>query len=186
MSSPGGETRRRLFFALWPSAELQQACYRRARRVVREGGGRPVVAANLHLTLAFPGSVGAEVGVCLEGIAAAISLSGFTLTLDHAGYWPGPRVSWLGISETPPALRELARRLNAGMAACGLEPERRPFAPHLTVARKALRGPQQPAVEPLVWTVTDFVLVESLTLPEGAQYRVLRRWPLASDEGERD
>ena len=177
MSSRGGETRR-LFFALWPSAELQQECYRRASRVVREGGGRPVAAANLHLTLAFPGSVDAETCVCLEAIAAAISLPPFTLNLDHAGYWPRPRVSWLGISETPPVLRELARRLNDGMAQCGLEPEQRPFAAHLTVARKALRGPQQPAVEPLLWMVADFVLVESLTLPEGAQYRVIRRWSL--------
>lgn len=185
MSSHGGETRR-LFFALWPSAELQQACYRRARRVVREGGGRPVVAANLHLTLAFPGSVGAEVGVCLEEIASAISLSHFTLTLDHAGYWPGPRVSWLGSSETPSALRELARRLNDGMTQCGLKPEQRPFTAHVTVARKALRGPLHPAIEPLAWAVADFVLAQSLTLPEGAQYKVLRRWPLVPDGGDRD
>ena len=44
--------------------------------------------------------------------------------------------------------------------------------------RKAMRGPTRPDIPPLAWRADSFVLVESLTLPEGVQYRVVRRWPL--------
>lgn len=182
MSSPATETQR-LFFALWPDSALQQACHGVARAVVQDG--KPVPASNLHLTLAFPGSVDAGQRSCLEQAAEAIRLPQFSLTLDSAGFWPRPRVIWLGITKTPETLRELARQLNACLAGCGLEPERRPFAAHLTVARKARRGPEQAVIEALHWAVADFVLAESLTLPEGAQYRVLRRWPLVPDEQDR-
>ncbi len=115
----------------------------------------------------------------MEKCADTIQLPPFELVLDRAGYWPRPRVVWLGCSEVPPALQALAGRLNAAMATCDLRPENRPYSPHLTVLRKANRGPVQDAVTPLHWGVNDFVLVQSLTLPEGPQYQVVRRWPLA-------
>lgn len=177
MSSPGPETWR-LFFALWPDPQRQQTYHRLARRLLAETGGRPVAAPDLHLTLAFIGAADAAVRHCLEDVADTVALAPFELTLDRAGYWPRPRVAWLGTTQTPEPLRELARRLNEGMAVCGLQPERRPFAAHLTVARKARCAPAGEAIAPQAWPVADFVLAESLTLPQGGRYRVLRRWPL--------
>lgn len=177
MPSPAPETQR-LFFALWPDDELRGELHHLARKVARVGGGKPMAPENLHITLAFLGSISADARLCVENLASSLQVAPFSLTLDQVGYWPRPRVIWFGASETPMPLRQLAQGLNAGLANCGLTPEARPFAAHLTVMRKASRGPDQGDIAPLVWPVDSFVLVQSLTLPEGAQYRVLRHWPL--------
>src|SRR2546421_394268 len=63
LEASGGDARapreptRRLFFALWPSEALQSAFTHATRKAVRACGGRPVPAHNLHVTLAFLGSV---------------------------------------------------------------------------------------------------------------------------------
>ena len=181
MSSPPAETRR-LFFALWPDPGLQQRLHHLARQVARPGGGRLVPQQNLHITLAFLGSIDAKRQQCLEDVAGSIHIPAFSLTLDRAGYWERPRVIWFGCSDTPTPLQTLARELAVAMERCGLQPERRPFAAHLTVMRKALHGPADREIPPLDWPVSSFALVESLTLPAGAQYRVIRCWSLSPVE----
>lgn len=176
MSSPSAEGRR-LFFALWPDAELQRALYE-VGRAIAPPGGKPMVAHNLHITLAFLGTIDADKRLCMEKAADAIQLPPFELALDCAGFWPRPQVVWLGCSSIPETLRTLAARLSAAMAACGLTPESRPYTPHLTVLRQARQGPRQLDMDTVHWAVGDFVLVQSLTLPEGARYQVVRRWPL--------
>ncbi|MEW6646007.1 MAG: RNA 2',3'-cyclic phosphodiesterase [Pseudomonadota bacterium] len=176
MSLPPPEGQR-LFFALWPEAELQRILYEAGRSIVPPGG-KPMAVHNLHITLAFLGTIDADKRLCMEKAADAIHLPPFELALDCAGFWPRPQVVWLGCREVPPPLQTLAARLNGAMAACGLTPENRPYSPHLTVQRKARQGPRQLDINTVHWAVGDFVLVQSLTLPEGAQYQVVRRWPL--------
>lgn len=168
----------RLFFALWPDAALQRNLYQ-VGRTVAPPGGKPMAAHNLHITLAFLGTIGADKRQCMEAQADAIQLPPFELVLDRTGFWARPQVVWLGCSVAPEPLQILAARLNGAMAACSLTPESRPYSPHLTVLRKARQGPRQLDIKPVCWAVGDFVLVQSLTLPEGAQYQVVRRWPLA-------
>ena len=68
---PVPETKnQRLFFALWPSLELSHELYSVAGRVL-EGDGRRVPPENIHLTLAFLGSVKASFRQCAERAAAA-------------------------------------------------------------------------------------------------------------------
>lgn len=174
-SPPEGQ---RLFFALWPGAALQRTLYK-VGRAIAPPGGKPMAMQNLHITLAFLGVIDAEGRACMEKTADAIRLPPFELTLDRTGFWPRPQVVWLGCSTVPPTLQTLAARLNGAMATCGLTPETRPYSPHLTVLRKARQGPRQLDINTVHWGVGDFVLVQSLTLPEGAQYQVVRRWPLA-------
>lgn len=168
----------RLFFALWPDEALQRTLYKLGR-VVAPPGGKPMSVQNLHITLAFLGAIDADTRSCMENAADAVQLPPFELVLDKAGYWPRPQVVWLGCSTVPEPLQTLAARLNDAMAACGLTPEKRPYSPHLTVLRKARQEPRQLDINTVHWPVSDFVLVRSLTLPEGAQYQVVRRWPLA-------
>lgn len=178
---------RRLFFALWPSAALQSELMRRARKALRPGGGRAVATDKLHLTLAFLGSVDARAQACMEAAAEGVRGEPFALSFDQLGHFPRPRVIWAGVSQVPAALGALVQDLTRALLPCGYRPESRPFQAHVTLMRKAARGPRPTAIEPLVWPVEDFALVESLTLPEGAQYRVLRRWPLAgAAHGEAD
>lgn len=174
--------RQRLFFALWPDGELQRHFYQLARRLQRHTRGKPIQADNIHLTLAFVGEVDADSQDCLELMASAIAVPGFSLSLDSLGFWARSHIVWAGCSESPPALLELVRRLQAGLASCALQADTRPYAPHLSLLRKAWRHPKM-ELEALEWTVGDFALVQSQTLPQGARYRILRRWPLLEPGG---
>jgi len=169
----------RLFFALWPDEALRLEIRRATRAAVRQAGGRPVPPENYHVTLAFLGHVPEE---RLEAVkAAAVPMAPLALVLDRYGYFPGPRVFWLGPAQTPPALREFAQRLNDSLASAGLPCDRRPFHAHLTLCRKVRAQPRDPPVpEDLRWHALDFVLAASVTDPAGARYRVLARFGAAN------
>jgi RNA 2',3'-cyclic 3'-phosphodiesterase len=130
---------------------------------VRREAGRRIAAArprlpaarwthpdNLHLTLVFLGEVEEA---ALDALAAA-SRAAFaahpplTLRLAGAGTFPpspGPgergrpvRVAWVGLTAAEGLPRLVALQRSAAAAARGvldLEPERRPWSPHLTLAR---------------------------------------------------
>lgn len=174
----------RLFFALWPDEAVrrQLADYRDLLKGCR---GRLVVPENLHITLAFLGSVDADTRSCLEQAADIISVPAFTLKLDELGFWRRSQVVWLGTGETPEPLLGLASALKQAMLGCGLEPESRPFQTHLTLMRKARRAPAEEPCEATLWPVADFALMLSDTRPEGVRYEVLQRWPLKQVTGDR-
>ncbi|MEK7795988.1 MAG: RNA 2',3'-cyclic phosphodiesterase [Pseudomonadota bacterium] len=186
---------KRLFFALWPDDALRQKlhalgeeilgnCSMRCSTsaipgVVGNHRGRRIPPENLHLTLAFLGSVDAERQACLERMALAIRSPAFTLTLDQAGFWPRKGLLWAG-GTSPAELLALVQEINQCLRTCGLVPETRPYQVHLTLARnvRGLRLDRDRAVVPLAWKVSQFALVASQTLPEGACYEVLRTWKL--------
>ena len=179
MSSTPSEPRQRLFFALWPDDRVRQAID--ATSLVLLGKRlRRVPAANLHLTLAFAGFVDQSMRECLEKAASGIEAEPFSLTIDHPGHWPRPRVFWIGPSDLPPPLWSLVGQLRTAFEACGLEPERRPWEAHVTLARKLARPPEPKNFTPLVWSIGEFCLVESVPSDNGVLYRVLRRWALGS------
>ena len=168
----------RLFFALWPSESVRQQLERLCKPLWCNGGGRAVTPENLHVTLVFLGAVSAEQRACAERAADAIQLPRFSLLLDRVGYWQRPRVLWFSPSEQPEAVVNLANALNAGARECGLTTDDRLYQTHLTFMRKVAKRPAELAVEPLVWEVDSFVLVQSQTFSEGVQYMPLRSWPL--------
>ena len=178
-ANPVAAEPRRLFIALWPDAGLQGKLHALGGELLAGSRGRRLPPENLHLTLAFLGHVNAERQACLERVASAIRLPAFTLTLDQAGFWPRKGILWAG--GTPPeSLLALVHGINQGFRTCGLEPETRPFQVHLTLARnvRGLRLHRDHVIAPLAWEVSQFALVASQTLPEGARYEVLRTWTL--------
>ena len=56
--------------------------------------------------------------------------------------------------------------------------DERPFAVHVTLARRIAAVVRRPLVPPLVWHVAAFALVASELDATGARYRVLSSWPL--------
>jgi 2'-5' RNA ligase len=181
-SAPAPETKsQRLFFALWPSLELSFELYNVAGRFL-EGEARRVPPENIHLTLAFLGSVKAPFRHCAEQVAVAIRTGSFTLTLEQIGCWPKPGILWVGPRHTPEPLLRLVRELNAGLVACGYAPEERSYAAHLTLARKLRRCNKNLLIDPLIWEVRRFCLVQSYTHAEGARYEIVRSWKLNSSE----
>jgi 2'-5' RNA ligase len=177
-SNHPAEAPQRLFFALWPDPALARRFHRLAEAQQALCKGRPVPVPNIHLTLRFVGSVPATTAGCLQEAAAGLRLPAFELVFDTLGYWPRPKVLWCAPAQFPEALNELARSLEQACVACGLEPERRDFAPHLTLLRHARRAPPEPDIPPLRWPVDHFVLARSETRPDGAVYSVLQSWPL--------
>jgi 2'-5' RNA ligase len=180
--APATETKnQRFFFALWPSLELSRELYSVASRVL-EGDGRRVPPENIHLTLAFLGSVKASFRQCAEQVATTVRTDSFTLTLEQIGCWPKPGIVWVGPRHTPEPLSRLVQELNAGLVACGYVPEERSYAAHLTVARKWRRCNKDLPIDPLMWEVRRFCLVQSHTHAEGARYEIVRSWELNSSE----
>ncbi len=177
MSADQPEPRQRLFFALWPDAAVRSALAQSAQALLGKRSRR-VPEANLHITLAFAGPVTAAVRQCLEQHAAAIRAAPFELLLEHVGHWPRPRILWAGPQHTPPELWSLVGGLNKAFEACGLACETRPWQAHLTLARKISRPPPVLTIEPIHWSISEFCLVESVTGPHGASYRVLASWKL--------
>lgn len=168
---------RRLFFALWPSPGLQREIAASAATLARKAGvtGRTPRTEGLHLTVLFLGQVKPEAEVSLYEAAAGVVTPGFSLTLDRMDSFAKAKVLWLGCREAPGALGLLARALRERVAAAGIEFDRKPLVPHVTVMRDIDRPPQPSALAPLAWAVDGFALVESAA---GSRYHVVSHWPL--------
>ena len=173
------EAKQRLFFALWPDASTAAALATLAQQVAAESGGRPTAPGNVHVTLAFLGDQPRRIARELSAAAARISAPSFDLVLDSVDSWRKNAVAWAGVQAVPPPLVELQQKIAQSLLVSGLEPEERPFAVHVTLARRIAVAVRHPLAPPLVWHVTAFALVVSELDTAGARYRVLSSWPLA-------
>jgi 2'-5' RNA ligase len=174
---PAAAPRQRLFLALWPDAEVRNCLHALGEQQI--GSGRRTSAENLHATLIFLGAVDSGARACVEQVAGSIGGQAFSVTLDGLEHRRRQAIVWAAASRVPAALTRLVEQLRAGLIRCGLKPERRPYHLHVTLARKVRRGHRASTIEPIVWHVGDFVLVESHTHASGASYQVLQSWPLA-------
>lgn len=168
----------RLFLALWPDAATRDALNRNGKWLHRHWGGRRMRADTLHITLAFLGATPVDKLDAAVACADAVEGEPYELLLDQAGYWRHNRIGWLGASETPPQHAELVEALNAQLRAADFPVDERPHVPHVTLLRKS-DGGEVPECRPVRWPMREFVLVKSVTEPDGARYEVMRRWVLA-------
>jgi len=172
-AGPGSAAdRQRVFVALWPTPEV------RARlRVVsddlarRAAKARQVEAANLHLTLAFIGSLEAELVPELSTRVHSCRSDGFDWVIDRAGHFEGARVVWAGGPPCAP-LVDLARRTRAMLDLMHIGYDRKPFAPHVTVLRDVARWPAgEFRISPeIAWPCKGPTLVRSEPGPAGVAY----------------
>ncbi|MES9878611.1 MAG: RNA 2',3'-cyclic phosphodiesterase [Candidatus Sedimenticola sp. PURPLELP] len=169
----------RLFFAIWPDHRVRQGLLRIARSLP-EHGGRELHPDDLHITLAFLGMVETDRYDCVIEAADRVSGAPFTLTLDHIDYWKRPKILWCGPRDTPSGLSQLVQNLQERLSVCGFEPEERPYAPHVTLARKARHVDAYPLEKTMEWEVGEFALVVSRGGREPPHYQVLKKWTLDS------
>lgn len=175
---------RRVYFALWPDRVQQAQLAAAAKAVVVESRGRAVPLGNLHVTLAFLGSVPearlADVLSVGARVAAEASASEARLSFTRLECWKGAGALCAVAEESDPAAAALADGLKRELVAAGFAPDLKPFRPHITLARKVrIVGAGQRiqdhghALHPIVWRFSTFALVDSRTEVEGAIYTVL-------------
>lgn len=172
----------RLFFALELPKTLQQEIVRWRATHFSPEAGKPVAAANLHMTLAFLGEVSAEKQQALTDLAGRISQPGFTLRLDDAGQWPRSRVAFLGSRQPPRGLLQLAALLRAQAARSGCWQSPQPFHPHITLLRQIDSALRLPAPG-FSWEcrITEFVLYASRVEQGRTRYQPLQRFALKKE-----
>ncbi|KQZ42654.1 RNA 2',3'-cyclic phosphodiesterase [Duganella sp. Root1480D1] len=149
----------KLFFALWPDAEVRQALLR-LQQPVR---GRLIPPEKLHLTMAFLGQQPAEALPVLLDILHATHVPPLQLTVDCYGYFKRPRIAWTGMREVPAGLLAVQGELMARLEAAGFSAATHgEFKPHVTLAREAKETPAEFSGRPVVWNVEGLALVESV------------------------
>jgi 2'-5' RNA ligase len=147
----------RLFFALWPDDAEREAMAAAARRLFPLSG-RPVAAADLHVTLAFVGGV--DVARVAKFLALEHTLPAIPLAFDALEHWTKPRVLVAAASQTPAALQRAVDGLWHRLDRLGIARETRPFRPHVTLARD-VRQPRNAAWPPVCWHARSVRLIES-------------------------
>jgi 2'-5' RNA ligase len=172
----------RLFVAIDLPAEVISALERlvnRLRPLARISWTRP---DNWHLTTKFIGEWPEDrVGEIEAALRALAGREPMPIRVRGLGFFPSPRaprVFWAAV-EAPESLAALARDMDKALARLGVEQERRPFSPHLTLARikeptplDGLHG----AIEKLTlmefgsFTADRFCLYRSTLQPGGAVY----------------
>src|ERR1700681_3398212 len=151
-----------------------------AREVTRESGGRPTAPGLLHLTLAFLGDQPSARIEALQRLAGGIRANAFTLALDELGAFPRSGIAWLGASAPRPGLSVLHGELAAALRTQGFPVDKRPYAPHLTLARRSGMVNARRLPEAISWPVASFALVVSELGRDGPAYRRIAEWPLAT------
>jgi 2'-5' RNA ligase len=100
-------------------------------------GARWVPTENYHLTLRFIGETPGYMAEEIDHALAALKPRAFPLTLSGLGTFSrGGKVSalWVGVEKCP-ELDHLRGKIETALQRIGLEPERRRFQPHVTLAR---------------------------------------------------
>ncbi len=149
---------------------------------------------NLHVTLKFIGEVPETKFTAIRSaLTVARSDQPATLEFRGLGFFPNekhPRVFWAGI-EASPNLKILAEEIEQATEKLGIQRERRPFSPHLTLARfepprlpVELRAAiqQNAALNFGSLRTSQFHLIESKLKPSGAEYTTVESFSFAAAE----
>lgn len=154
---------------------------------------RWVPPPNLHITVWFLGHVAdASRDSLLDALRPSLAVRPFTMQIDRGGVFPPsgpPRILWLGLAAGASELRAIHQALRDRLSPLGFVPERRPYSPHLTLARIKEAGRADGAairqaardleVEPAMGDVAAVTLFRSEPAAGGSRYTPLLRVPLS-------
>ncbi|HEX6604651.1 MAG TPA: RNA 2',3'-cyclic phosphodiesterase [Sphingomicrobium sp.] len=141
----------------------------------------------LHLTLRFAGEVERPVANDLADALGRVRAQSFSLRIKDVGRFEqrNSGALWAGVQPKEP-VAALAAKIDRTCQTVGLEPERRAFHPHITLARWKGRRTREVegflernrglASEP--WQVDSFILFQSRLSRHGAHYEEVASYPL--------
>lgn len=151
-------------------------------------GARWAAMEQMHLTLRFIGEVNGAVAHDIDDALSGIRAPVFSMELSGVGEFGGnnPRALWVGVRGND-ALLHLQKKIETALQRFGLEPERRKFSPHITLAR--LKATSRGHVMDFLtdhalfangpFEVKHFVLFSSHLGATGSIYRAERIYTLA-------
>lgn len=169
--------RARLFVALDLPAELRDGIAAWGREALADPALRPVAPESLHITLAFLGHRDeGEIEEIAAVVAESVGPAPWVELLEAEQRPPRGRARLYALPALSPGAEALQAGLQRGLVEGGFyKPEKRPFWPHVTVARVRSegRGSRRPAV----------VSEPPGKLPEGlSEARICRRMTLYRSE----
>lgn len=180
MTDRSKEKSPRAFFALWPDVAARAQLAALAREVALESGGRPTAPDLIHLTLVFVGEQPATRVDTLCHLAGGIRAPRFVLEFDEIGGFRRAGITWLGSAAPPAELTALHHNLARALQPRGFPVDERPYAPHLTLARRSTTLIDRRLSQPIRWRVTSFALMASELARGGPVYRTIAEWPLVA------
>ena len=142
----------------------------------------------LHLTLRFVGEVDRPLAEDLALALTRITTDPFTLRIAGTGRFEqrNSGALWAAVEPKTP-VAALASKVERACVDVGIEPERRAFHPHITLARwkgrrnhevaRFLTSTRGLASEP--FAVREFILFESRLSKHGAHYEEVARYALS-------
>ncbi len=177
----------RCFFAIDLTDEIQQQIFHATQALRKKLHKLPLKwmpPQNYHITLKFLGAVlPDQIPALIQlGNTLAQSTEPFDIEIEPTQFFPNLThpIVIAHLIKSHALLDQLALRCDKQCEAQGFKPETRPFNGHLTIAR--VKGKQNysqvlfPECPPLQMRVNRFVLLESHTLPTGAEYKPLRHF----------
>lgn len=174
----------RLFVAIRPPAAVREPLLD-----LMEGvrGARWQDEEQLHLTLRFVGEVDRHQAEDVAAALGTIHHPRFEIALAGIGSFDRrgqPTHLWVGVAPHDP-LKTLHNKVDQALAHAGVEPDRRAYLPHITIARlNRATGPVDAllaahgGITSAPFMVDDFRLYESDLAADGAIYSVIQRYPL--------
>jgi 2'-5' RNA ligase len=147
----------------------------------------------IHITLKFLGNIKPDLIDVLRDALTPLFAQRmrFPLSVQGTGGFPDmrrPRVLWAGLNDPDQALVPLAAQVDTALESLGFAKERRPFNPHLTLARfRSLKrssdliqaATRMASIEGPAFTAHEAALFQSILKPTGAEYTALCRFPFA-------
>jgi 2'-5' RNA ligase len=188
----------RLFVGVELDERVRLACAEAARELddrLRRARSRLTVRwlpeHNLHITSWFFGEVSdARAAEIADLLRVDWEIQRFELAITGVGVFPrsGPiRIVWVGVGAGAERMGAIYDELTARLEPLGLEPEPRPYHPHVTIgraretagsARRARTVLEGADLRPETCEITHITLFQSRLSPKGARYEPLLRVPL--------
>lgn len=142
-----------------------------------------------HLTLKFIGDIPGQFQEEVEAAIDPIEVHQFILPIEGLGSFPPkghPHAVWAGFSGAHPRLFQLHKRVEDALFNIGIEPEKRIYHPHITIARVNHAADEtvkqflkrHPDFGAAPFKVEEFHLMQSEVLEGRRVYHKERTWQL--------
>lgn len=163
------------FLALWPDEKVAQQLFEKASLLTDAFPCRPSTLENLHLTLAYLGQLEPELAYKL--LPEACPTAPFELEISDIKHWHKKQIAYFSLEDSS-SLNALHEYICQLLLAQGIKPERRAFLPHITIARNYSLPISPTVFDPILWQVSEIVLVESRPDGNKSGYNTIKRAPL--------